>query len=167
MSCFIIIRGSLGSGKTTISKKLASILNAVRIGMDDILEEHNLDSMIQGASNIPVKNFIKANEIILPSVKEYLSQGKIVIFDGCFYYKESIENLIENLPFSHYVFTLKAPLQVCIERDRQRSKSYGIDAARIVYFLVSKFDYGMPIDVVKSCNENIKDILTHLDLNNI
>lgn len=162
MIYFIIIRGPLGSGKSTISKKLASILDAELIGMDEVLEEHGLDKMPPDAPCIPAENFIKANEIVLPNVKRLLKNDKIVIFDACFYHKEVIDHLIKNLPFDHYVFTLKAPLELCIQRDSKRSKTHGEGAACAVHSLVSRFDHGHIIDVDNTLKETIKDIMTYL-----
>ena len=162
MSYFIIIRGSLGCGKSTISEKLAQILDAKYIGMDEVLEKHGLDKMPPDAPCISAENFIKANEIILPEAKELLLNGKIVIFDACFYHKEVIEHLIQNLPFEQYVFTLKAPVELCIKRDSERTKYHGEGAAYAVHSLVSQFDYGTIIDVNKSLDDTIQDILSYL-----
>jgi len=46
------------------------------------------------------KSFLKANKIVIPSVKKKLQQGIPVVFDGNFYWKSQIEDLIEKLPFS-------------------------------------------------------------------
>lgn len=162
MSYYIIIRGPLGCGKSTIAEKLAQKLNAEYIGVDEVLEKHGLDKVPPDAPCIPAENFIKANEIIIPSVRELLSGGKIVIFDGNFYHKEAIEHLIYNLQFTHYVFTLKAPLEVCIARDRQRAKTYGEDSARAVFGLVSRLDYGTGIDMSRSLDEATDEILSYL-----
>ena len=72
MNYYIIIRGPLGSGKSTICEKLAQILDAKYIGMDEVLEKHGLDKMPPDAPCISAENFIKANEIVLPEVKELL-----------------------------------------------------------------------------------------------
>ncbi len=162
MTYYIIIRGPLGSGKSTISQKLSEILDARYIGMDEVLENNGLDKIPPDAPCIPVENFIKANEIVLPEAKELLEAGKIVIFDACFYHKEVIEHLIENLPFPHYEFTLKASLELCIKRDAERSKTHGEGAAWAVHSLVSKFDYGVNIDVSGSLEDTIKNILSYL-----
>jgi len=162
MSYFIIIRGPLGCGKSTIAEKLADILNAEYIRMDEVLEKNGWDKVPPDAPCIPAENFIKANDIVLPKVKDLLVKGKIVIFDACFYHKEVIEHLINNLPFNHYVFTLKAPLELCIKRDKNRDKIHGEDAASAVHKLVSQFYYGINIDVSNSLEDSIKDILSHL-----
>jgi len=162
MIYFVIIRGPLGCGKTTIAKKLCRILSAEYISIDKVLEDYGLDNVDSKAECIPVENFIKANEIVLPKAKEKLENGKIVIFDACFYHKESIENLIENLLYPNYVFTLKAPIQVCIERDSKRSKTHGEDSAKAVHKLVSKFDYGVIIDITKPVNYSVEEILSYL-----
>ncbi len=162
MSYFIIIRSPLGSDKSTIAEKLAHILDAKYFGMDKVLEKHKLDKMPPDAHCISAENFIKANEIVLPEVKKSLSNGKVVIFDACFYHKEVIDHLIQNLQFTHYVFTLKAPLKLCIKRDSERKKTHGKDAAGAVHWLVSQFDYGNIIDVTKNLENTLKDILSYL-----
>ncbi len=162
MSYFIIIRGPLGCGKSTIAERLSKILNAKYISIDKVLEEHGLDKVNPEAECIPIENFIKANKIVLPKVKEKLDNGKIVIFDACFYHKEAIRHLIQSLPYPHYVFTLKATVEVCIERDSKRGKTYGEDAARAVHKIVSRFDYGTIIDITKSLDEAIEEILSYL-----
>jgi tRNA uridine 5-carbamoylmethylation protein Kti12 len=162
MSYYIIIRGPLGSGKSTISEKLAQLLDAKHVHVDEVLEKHGLDKMPPDAPCISAENFIKANEIVLPEVKEFLSGGKVVIFDACFYHKEVIEHLVQNLPYEHYIFTLKAPLELCVQRDSQRSKTYGEGAAAAVHSLVSRFDYGINIDVTGGLEDTLKDILSHL-----
>ncbi|KKP37797.1 MAG: hypothetical protein UR28_C0026G0003 [Candidatus Peregrinibacteria bacterium GW2011_GWF2_33_10] len=162
MNYFIIIRGPLGSGKSTISEKLAENLDAKLIAIDEVLENLKLDKVDEKEGCIPAINFIKASESVLPEVKKTLQNGKIVIFDACFYHKEVIEHLIQNLPFSYHIFTLKAPLELCIKRDSERNKTHGEGAAWAVHSLVSRFDYGKNIDVTGSIQDALKDILSDL-----
>lgn len=161
MNYYIIIRGPLGVGKSTIAKALAKKLNAEHISIDKVLEENKLDKV--KVKCIPLKNFIKANEIVLSKAKKYLDKKKIVIFDGCFYHKEQIKHLIRNLKYKYLVFTLKAKLEVCIKRDSKRKIKYGKEAAKAVHNLVSQFDYGTIINTEnKSINEVVNEILTHI-----
>lgn len=162
MNYYIIIRGPLGSGKSTISEKLAHVLDAEHVHMDEVLEKHGLDKMPPDAPCISAENFIKANEIVLPEVKKLLAGGKTIIFDACFYHKEVIEHLVQNLQMPHYIFTLKAPLEFCVKRDRERSKTHGEGAAWAVHSLVSRFDYGNIVDVTESLEDAVKDILSYL-----
>ena len=159
MSYFIIIRGPLGIGKSTIARKLSKILNAEYISIDKVLEENNLD---KADNNFTPEDFIKANEIILPQIKKDLA-NKVIILDGCFYFKEQIEHLKKNLQFKHFIFNLKAPVEVCIVRDAGRKRVYGEKAAREVYELVSKFSLGINIDTEnKTENQVIREILSFL-----
>jgi len=162
MGYFIILRGPLGIGKTTISKKLSKILGAHHVSMDEVLEKNGLDKVDENAGCIPLENFIKADELILPKIREKLDRSRIVIFDGCFYHKKQIEHLISSLNFPNFVFTLKAPLTVCIERDSKRQKPLGQDAAEAVHNLVSKFDYGKIINAGKSEKEIIREITSKI-----
>ena len=156
-SFFVIIRGPLGCGKSTIAQKLSEILKAEYVPIDRVLDEYNL-TKDKEAGYISQKNFIRANEIITKKVKKKLQSGIPIIFDGNFYWKSQIEDLIQRLDFPHIVFTLKAPLQVCIERDHLRDKTHGEDAARAVYKKATEFDYGIVIDITKSIKEAVKEI---------
>jgi len=163
MSYFVIIRGPLGVGKTTIARKLADILDAEYVSIDTVLSEAGLDKVNEKEGCIPIQNFIKGNEMVMPKIKENLSKGKIVIIDGCFYHKEQIKHFIDHLDASHFVFSLKAPAKVCINRDKNRKKSYGEGAAEAVHCLVSKFDYGTIIDTgSQRPDETIQEIKKYL-----
>ncbi len=160
MPYFIIIRGSLGCGKSTVAKELAKRLDADYISIDKVLHKNNLDKIAPTIKCIPAENFIKANEIVIPKAEKALKKGKPVIFDACFYHEEPILHLIKRLKHKHYVFTLKAPLSVCIERDSKRSKTHGEQAARDVYRLC--FDYGINIDVTQPLKKIVEEIVSHL-----
>lgn len=161
MSYFIIIRGPLGSGKTTISKRLASILNAEHIAIDGILDEHKLtDDKEDGY--ISQKSFIKANEIAVTHAKEILMSGRPIIFDGNFYWESQIDDLILKLQFPHSIFTLKVPLSVCIERDSKRTHPHRKDAAMVVYAKTSEFDAGTTIDASTSTENIIDQMMTQI-----
>ncbi len=160
MSYFLIIRGPLGVGKSTVAKKLARILSAELVPIDLVLEKHGLEKIKD--DYVPA-DFIKANELVLLEVKEKLRQEKIIIFDGNFYFKEQIEHLIKNLATPYYIFTLKDPLEICLERDSKRKRSYGKAATTGVYRLASSFDYGTIIDTEqKTINQVANEILSFL-----
>lgn len=162
MSYCIILRGPLGCGKTTIAKRLAQDLHAEHILIDEVLDEHGLNQADPDGGGISVASFVKANEIVLPHAKEMLERGRVVIFDGCFYHKGAIEHLISSLPYPHYTFTLKAPVEICVERDKGRSRTYGEDAARVVHMFVSQFDYGIPVDASGPPEDTINAIRVQL-----
>ncbi len=161
MSFYIIIRGPLGCGKSTIAERLSKILNAKHFAVDRVLDEHDL-TKDKEAGYISQRSFIKANEIIIPQARRILNRGKPVIFDGNFYWKSQVEDLIDRLDFPHHVFTLKAPLEICIARDKERTKTHGEDAARAVYKKAAEFDYGTVIDINRPLDECIKALLSHL-----
>jgi len=156
----IIIRGPLGIGKSTLALALTKKLKGTYISFDKVLEENGLDKI---DDNFTPEDFIKANEIIIPKIKKDLAEGKIVILDGCFYFKEQINHLKENLPSEFYAFDLKASVELCIRRDSKRKRVYGEKAAREVYNLVTKFDYGTPINTENKTEEQtINEILEKL-----
>jgi len=162
MSYYIIIRGPLACGKSTISQELSKILKAKHIAIDRILDEHNL-TKDKEEGYVSQKSFLKANEIVVPVVRKFLDEGTPVIFDGNFYWKSQINDLISNLNYPHYVFTLKAPLEVCIARDVERGKTHGKDAAKAVYKKSISFEYGIIIDITQPLKKVIKDILSNIN----
>ncbi|MFA6255239.1 MAG: ATP-binding protein [Patescibacteria group bacterium] len=161
MSFYIIIRGPLGCGKSTISEKLSKILNAEYFAVDRVLDEYDLTKDKEDGY-ISQKSFIKANEIITQRAEKILANNRSVIFDGNFYWKSQVDDLIKRLGFPHYVFTLKAPLEICIERDSKRDKIHGSDAAEAVYKKSTEFDYGIVVDISKSLDEAARKIISHL-----
>ena len=155
---YLIIRGPLGCGKSTVSKELAKELNAEYIAVDRILDEHNLTKDWEDGY-ISQKSFLKVNEIVSERAKKLLNKNKPVIFDGNFYWKSQLEDLISRLNYPHYVFTLKAPVETCINGDEERGKTHGEDAARVVYKKSTSFEYGIPIETEgKSVEETLKKI---------
>lgn len=161
MSYYIILRGPLGCGKTTIANELAKKLNGTHIAIDDYIEKNKLYREKE-EGYISQKSFIKVNKMAAPHAEKLLKKGKVVVFDGNFYWKSQIEDLIKRLKHPHYVFTLKAPLKVCIERDSKRKRTYGTGAATVVYNKVMSFEYGRSIDVTQSQDKVLKEIISYL-----
>ena len=124
MAYYVIIRGPLGCGKSTIAEALAKRLKAKHFAIDRILDENNIEEWENGY--VSQKSFIKANEIAAQRAKKDLEREVPIIFDGNFYFKSQIEDLIKRLDFPYYIFTLKAPLKICIDRDSKRRKTHGI-----------------------------------------
>jgi predicted kinase len=160
MSFFVVIRGPLGVGKSSIAERLAKEIGAEHICIDRILDERGLEEW--EADYVSLKSFVRANEFAADLAREFLAQGRAVIFDGNFYYAAQIEDLIGRLDCRHYVFTLKAPLEVCIDRDRHRDKSYGAEAAREVYAISTGFDWGIGIDATRPIDTVVGEIVSHL-----
>ena len=113
-------------------------------------------------SYVSQKSFKKANEIACKEAIPILKQGTPIVFDGNFYWKSQVDDLIERLDFPHYVFTLKAPLEVCIDRDSKRNKTHGEIAVKVVHKKSTEFDYGTLIDVTKPLQDCINEIISYL-----
>lgn len=161
MSYYIIIRGPLGCGKTTIANRLTKRLKGVHIAIDDYIEKHELLHDMENGY-ISQKSFIKVNKMIEPKAKELLDKGKVVIFDGNFYWESQIIDLLKRLNHPYYVFTLKAPLNICIKRDEGRKRTYGPDVARLIYRKVMSFEHGRGIDATQPINKILKEIVSFL-----
>lgn len=159
----VIIRGPLGVGKTTIARALTQRLSAMYVSIDAVLDENGLAEVEDGC--ISVRSFIKANELVAPQVISAFANGMPVVFDGCFYHEGQINHLLETVPGEHYVFTLQAPLDVCIVRDSQRALVYGGDAAAAVHYLVSRVDCGTNIDTTgKKAEDVLEEIIALLPI---
>jgi len=158
---FVIIRGPAAVGKSTISKIVAERIGALYISFDEILSKYNLDT-IEG-DGISVDNFIKGNEIALDMIKQL--KPKTILLDGCFYRESQMEHILKNIKGKHFIFTLKAKVDECVLRNRQRGSSMPEGAIYDVFKLVSKKDYGIVIDTSgKTINRVVEEILSHLPL---
>ena len=116
---YMIIRGPLGCGKSTISKELAKRLKLKYFAVDRVLDEFDL-TKDKEKGYISQRSFFKANEIIAKRAKDLLDSRRSVIFDGNFYWKSAILDLIKRLNYPHFVFTLKASIETCIARDTEK-----------------------------------------------
>ena len=158
MTYYVIIRGPLGCGKSTIAKALTKKINGKYFAVDEILDKHDLTNDKE-EGYISQKSFLKVNDILVPIAKDLIEIGTPAVFDGNFYWKSQIEDLIKQLGGEYYVFTLKAPLKVCIDRDSKREKTHGEDATRAVYKKSTEFDYGEDINTE---NKSIKEIVREI-----
>jgi|TARA_B100001964_G_C13822181_1_gene417795 shikimate kinase len=153
MSYYIIIRGPAGVGKTAIAKRLAKILDAYYISYDNIMRENELD-IVEG-DGISSKNFIKANNIILPVIK----QKEVAIIDGCFYRKEQIDHLLSKLKKRVYIFTLTADIVECLKRNKKRKNPMTKRAIIEVYNLVSRLNKGIQIETSGRNTEEVIKVI--------
>ena len=154
MIYYIVIRGPLGVGKTTISNALAGSIGAVVVSIDAIA-----DKEWDGGS---VRLYVRANEVAARRARRALANGRPVVFDGCFYWKTQIKDLERRLPFPHDVITLRAPLSVCIGRDSRRRVVHGAEAAEQVYRKVTRFEYGVSIDAARDIPKIVQEICSRL-----
>ncbi len=152
---FLVLRGPLGAGKTTIADAVARSIGGEVVSIDPILERWEWDG---GSEAL----FLRANEVAATIARGRLEAGVPVVFDGNFYWRSAIDDLLERLPFPHAVFSLKAPIEVCIERDGRRPHSYGEAETRAVFAKVVSFEYGIPIDAARPVDALVRDIRTHL-----
>ncbi len=161
MNKVIVIRGPLGVGKTTVAKILTDKIQGEYLSLDKILKDNNLD----GEDGIPIENFLSANEKIYQ-----LTRGRrnTIIIDGCFYYKEQIDDLIKRFDNEVIFISLSAHVEKCIERDSQRQNSYGEDSARFVHMITSKVNHGYEIEnSILSIDETIDKIMNILSSHHI
>lgn len=155
MSFFLVVRGPLGAGKTTIARAIAIAVSAEVVSVDEIVDREEWDG---GSEAL----FLRANEVVAERARPVLARGRPVVVDGNFYWASALDDLARRLPFPHEVFTLRVPLEVCIERDRLRSRSYGAEATREVYAKVSGADRGFAIDGTRPVGEVVEAMRARL-----
>jgi len=155
---YIIIRGPLAVGKSSVAQMLASEIGAEYISIDQIIDDYELDKEKEDGY-ISQNSFLKVNELVVPLAKKFVEGGRAVVFDGNFYWKSVIEDLISKIGDDCRVFTLKAPVEVCIERDKERGETHGEAAARVVHSKVSQFDYG---EVVETGGKTAEDVVKEI-----
>ncbi|MBR9705875.1 ATP-binding protein [Candidatus Pacearchaeota archaeon] len=159
---YLIIRGALGIGKSTVSKKLANVLDARHISYDELIDVHPylLDHKEDGY--ISQKSFFIANNMALDRARKDLEKRRLVIFDGNFYWKSTLDDFVlkmHDLGYSGQIFTLTAPLDVCMGRDAAREKPYGPEAAKAVYKKANSFESGVEVDTT---NINEDDVVNYI-----
>lgn len=157
MSYYVIIRGPLGVGKTTTSAALAKSLDAIVLSIDRIA-----DRKWDGGS---VRLYVSANRVAAERARRPLARGTPVVFDGCFYWKTQLADLERRLPVPHEVFTLQAPLSVCVQRDSGRKVVHGAEAAAQVYRKVTRFECGVGIDATQDLDTTVTEIRRRLSEN--
>jgi predicted kinase len=162
MSYYVIIRGPLGVGKSTVSERLAHAIGAQHISIDRILDEPGVEEWDEEAGHYSERSFFRTNDLAVERTKAFLYRGTPVIFDGNFYWKSQIANLVARLNFPHLVFTLKAPLDLCVQRDSQRDPPHGREATEQVYRKSTEFDSGVGIDATQPVDSVVREIVSHL-----
>ncbi len=154
---YLILRGPLGIGKTTIAGELARRLPATVVSIDAILDREQLEAWEDGY--VALRSFLRANDVAAREAAPVLRAGGAVVFDGNFYYQAQLDDLRARLPAPHVVLTLVAPLAVCVDRDRHRAVPLGEDGARDVYRKVAEVDPGTPVDAEGSPEEVVGTIV--------
>ena len=156
MSYFVIVRGPLGVGKSTVASALARRLRAEVVSIDRILDDYGLWRSGRLAE------FLEANRIAARRAEALLARQTPVIFDGNFYWKGQLRDLVRRLAIDHWIFTLDAPLRVCIARDSARRPRHGAAAARAVYAKTTAIEAGIRINAARSVNEVVEDLVARL-----
>jgi len=136
---FVILRGPLGAGKTTVARAFARATGAEVVSVDELLESEPWDG---GSERL----FLKTNRRVAALVRTAARRSRPAVVDGNFYWSRVISDLERRLPLPHLVFELRAPLRLCIERDRHRPNAYGSTATREVYRKVARVRRGIPLD---------------------
>ncbi len=156
MGFYAIVRGPLGVGKTSVARRLAAELDGEYVSIDAILDRYDLEEWEDGY--ISVGSFVRANEYAAEVARSAMQRGRPAVVDGNFYHRAAIEDLERRLPFPHEVFTLLAPLEECVRRDRERTPTYGATAVREVFTKVTDVDYGTNVDATRPIASLVREL---------
>ena len=154
MSFYVILRGPLGVGKTTVATALARSIEGVAVSIDAIA-----DPDWDGGS---LGLYLRANRVAARRARDALARGTPVVIDGCFYWKTQLRDLERRLPFAHTVITLRAPLSICVRRDAGRAVVHGAAATRQVYRKVTRLQYGLPVDASRGVAATVREVRSRL-----
>jgi tRNA uridine 5-carbamoylmethylation protein Kti12 len=135
----IILVGLPASGKSTFAFKLKELLESnfpqkVKIIDPDIIRDRNFPN------SFDFRNEPKIREKNIKLVKEYLSQGKIVISDDLNYYssmRHDLKLIADSLNIKFYILHISTPLKLCLKRNKERG--YPIPN-KVIENIYSKFD---------------------------
>jgi predicted kinase len=160
LSFFAVLRGPLGAGKTTLAERLAHCLGGQVVSIDRILEVNDLERWEDGY--VSEGSFLRANRFALTAAEPLLRHGTPVVFDGNFYWRSVVLDLLQRLTYPGVVFTLHLPMELCAVRDAGRPRPLGPEAVRDVYRKVATFDYGIGIDASGTVDETVSRLLAAL-----
>jgi predicted kinase len=156
----IVVRGPLGVGKTAVSRALARGLGAKYVSIDRILEAHALEVWERGL--ISAGSFHRANAFAVREARAAFARDRPIVVDGNFYHRSALEDLRRRLDGPIRIFTLEAPLSVCIARDAGRSPSYGEESAGAVYAACHRFRAGRTVDATRPLRSIVRSLLAEL-----
>ncbi|HEY6238736.1 MAG TPA: ATP-binding protein [Thermoplasmata archaeon] len=156
----VLIRGPIGVGKSTVSEALAQQIGGSWISIDRILDERGIERWKGGF--VSEASFLRANTFAIAQASDSLARGRPAVFDGNFYWRSAVEDLDRRVGHPLHVFTLKAPLEVCLERNRGRSPPQADEGTRKVYAKATGFDVGVSIDATRPLAETVAAIRSHL-----
>jgi hypothetical protein len=135
---------------------LARRLGGLYVSIDAILDDHRIWESGRLAE------FLRANQIAVVTARPALERNRPVVVDGNFYWKGQLDHLLARLPFPCWVFTLRAPVEVCIQRDRGRPVPHGELAARHVHAKTTRFESGTPIDATRPVTSVVREMARQL-----
>ena len=176
MKKLIIIRGASGVGKTTVAEKLANVLKVKKLARVPV--DITPGRLIVRPYSIDRNEMAKITQENSESlIKNFLSEGYVVITDGIFYRKHKNKNSLKRLinigkknGAKTYVIELEADINDVVERIRQRSKTdkksdnnFKRVKERYEKFSKTKYKESILIDTKrKSVNKIVKEIIQNI-----
>ena len=141
---YIVLRGPLGVGKSTVASALARRARADVISIDRLVD--SLPDLEWKRGYISLGSFLRTSRLAVARARPLLDKGRTVIFDGNFYWRTQIRDLERQLPYPHLVCTLSGSISLCLARDAMRQRPYGAVAVHAVHRRTMSFSYGTRFD---------------------
>ncbi|HEX8197564.1 MAG TPA: AAA family ATPase [Pyrinomonadaceae bacterium] len=162
-SMIIVIAGAPATGKTTLAKELSHYLKVL---FDDVVFNLEIDQ-IRNFVLGDVNHFDEKGSIwfsLLVAIVEHLKkEQKNIIVEGLFYDIECL-NYFKDLETETKFILLKTPIDVCLERNRNRTKVLPTSEV-LDLFDIERPDYVFEIDSSDSVKETLDKVLEFLQLN--
>lgn len=156
---YMIIRGPIGAGKTSVAERLSNVIAADH---HTFFVEFDLFRRKLGIGDPIYKNRNRGTVLLAKRMNELMEDGFLPVVEGVFY-ESNISYLINNVRGSGFLLKLMAPLDVCIERDKERIYSRGIERVVPVWNILQDPMVGeLVIDTNdRAIDEVVADIYAH------
>jgi len=163
MTYFLIIRGTAGVGKSTISKLVADRINAKVYHYDRIMKGFGFN-YIPGEKWIPLHKFLSADSKMIPKFISRFEKGENIILEGNFYHNEQVKNLVSKIGFDCVIINLNGSLDTCIKRNKDRGEKMSQSVIEEVYGIMPKFEDGIDIETDgKEVKEIVDEIVNKIN----
>ncbi len=154
---YLLIRGPAGSGKTTISLEIFRRLRRER----NLTSYFSFDRIYLSyfASCFNRETMLEASDFMCEMIERQRARTYFGIIDGVFS-RPVYERVRTKLPGNLCTITLKAPLDLCLERNREREGIRKLPDQRVrnIWQQNSQWEIGKVIDSRKPKEEIIEGI---------
>ncbi len=155
---YILIRGSIGVGKTTIAtlleKKISEENYHAKLWSLDKFKNENV------SKDVTYYAKRRAIELLTPIVNSSIDKNNVPLIEGVLYEQDLFLYLINNVYGKALKVKLTAPLELCIKRDSIRAYPRGVYRVTRTWNLLQNV-HGDDYEV-NAGNKNIEEIVNEI-----